>query len=48
MGVVQRTLQVGSNQVNIPVSASGLQSGRYVVKLSDPSFTKPASMIVMH
>lgn len=48
MGVVQRTQQIGSNQVNIPVSASGLQSGRYVVKLSDSSFAKPASMIVMH
>jgi Secretion system C-terminal sorting domain len=48
MGVAQKTIQVGGGQVQIAVNASGLQSGRYVVKLNHPLFSTPASMVVMN
>lgn len=48
LGVAQRTIQVGAGQVQIAVNASGLQSGRYVIKLNHPLFSKPVSMVVMN
>ena len=48
MGIIQRTQLVGTDQVNIIVNASELESGWYTVKLIGETFMMMTNMVVIH